>query len=134
MAETKHQRVIDLDDTLLRDMVVQKAEMVEQGRAISKQQEELAKQHEKLGKDLEALTAKLNNQKLNIIRRTQKLAKTVLSEFEIPVTTELRDGKVVLIVTDALTEFKDRFNDFDKWREPVPLSRKEKQKILAANK
>ena len=119
-AENKHQRVIVLDDPLLKSMVLKKGEIVEKGRAISKQQEELAKQHEKLGTDLEALTGELNNHKLDIIRRTQKLAKKLLTEFEIPVTTELRDGKLVLIVSDALGEFQESFKSFDKWKEPVP--------------
>ena len=119
-AENKHQRVIVLDDPLLKSMVLKKGEIVEKGRAISKQQEELAKQHEKLGTDLEALTGELNNHKLDIIRRTQKLAKKLLTEFEIPVTTELRDGKLVLVVSDALGEFQESFKSFDKWKEPVP--------------
>ena len=116
----KHKRVIVLDDPLLKSMVLKKGEIVEKGRAISKQQEELAKQHEKLGSDLEALTGNLNSHKLDIIHRTQKLAKKLLTEFEIPVTTELRDGKLVLIVSDALGEFQESFKSFDKWKEPVP--------------
>ena len=116
----KHQRVIVLDDPLLKSMVLKKGEIVEKGRAISKQQEELAKQHEKLGSDLEALTGNLNSHKLDIIHRTQKLAKKLLTEFEIPVTTELRDGKLVLVVSDALGEFQESFKSFDKWKEPVP--------------
>ena len=119
-AENKHQRVIVLDDPLLKSMVLKKGEIVEKGRAISKQQEELAKQHEKLGSDLEALTGNLNSHKLDIIHRTQKLAKKLLTEFEIPVTTELRDGKLVLVVSDALGEFQESFKSFDKWKEPVP--------------
>ncbi len=120
MAESKHDRVIELEDELLLSMVQQKGEMVEQGRAISKQMEDLAKQHEKLTKDMEALTGKLNNHKLGIFRRVHKLAKNQLAEFEIPVTTEIRKGKLVLVVTDALSEFKETFAGFDKWREPVP--------------
>ena len=116
----KHQRVIVLDDPLLKSMVLKKGEIVEKGRAISKQQEELAKQHEKLGSDLEALTGNLNSHKLDIIHRTQKLAKKLLTEFEIPVTTELRDGKLVPVVSDALGEFQESFKSFDKWKEPVP--------------
>jgi len=54
----------------------------------------------------------------------QKLAKAFLTDFEIPVTTEIREGKLVLMVTDALAEFQDSFRRFDKWSEPVP--RKEK--------
>lgn len=121
----KHQREIPLDDKLLQTMIGQRGELVEQGRAISQQMEDLTKQHEKLGEELGELTVKVNNKKLDIFKRAQKLAKGLLGEFEIPVTTDIKDGKVVLIVTEALEEFKDSFKRFDKWRQPVP--RKEKK-------
>jgi predicted secreted acid phosphatase len=115
-----YERVIPLDDNLLLDLVKQKGEMVDQGRAIATQMEDLAKQHDKLNTEQTALITKVTNKKLDIFKRVEKLAKPLLGEFEIPVTTEIRDGKVVLIVTDALTEFRDSFKRFDKWKEPVP--------------
>jgi hypothetical protein len=121
----KNDRAIPLDDKLLLSMVEQKGEMVEGGRAISKQMEELQKQHTKLADDMTAQMAKVNKKKLEIFKRVEKLAKKFLGEFEIPVTTEIQDGKVVLIVTDALAEFQESFKTFDKFNEPVP--RKEKK-------
>ena len=97
--ESKHDRVIPLEDAILLQMVGEKAAMVEKGRSISKQFEEMQAQLE---------------------QRVEELAKDQLSEFEIPVTTEVRDGKVVLIATDAMAEFKDSFARFDKFKEPVP--------------
>jgi hypothetical protein len=125
----KHQREISLDDALLLEMVQQKGELVEKGRAISKQMAELAKQHEKLNDDITAAMTELNNKKLDIFKRVEKLAKGLLTEFEIPVTTEIKDGKLVLIATEALEEFKESFKTFDKWHEPVPR----KEKKLDAN-
>jgi hypothetical protein len=120
----KHQREIPLDDALLLSMVQQKGEMVERGRTISKQAEELAAQHQKLCDDLNALAVEVNNKKLDIFKRVEKLAKKLVGEFEIPVTTDIKDGKLVLIVTEALEEFKDSFKSFDKWHEPVPKKEK----------
>src|SRR5712671_3058026 len=100
--EDKHQRQIVLDDALLIGMVQEKGEMVETGRSMSRQMEEIAKQHEALGKKLAAHAEKLNNKKLDIFKRVEKLAKGLLGDFEIPVTTQLKNGKLVLIVTEAL--------------------------------
>jgi|SRR5450631_3514004 hypothetical protein len=120
-----HDRVIPLDDALLLTMVGEKAELVEKGRGISKQFEEMQAQLERLHMDLTAVTADVTTKKLAILKRVEQLAKDKLTEFEIPVTTEIRKGKVVLIATDALAEFTDSFKRFDKFEEPVP--RKEKK-------
>jgi hypothetical protein len=120
----KNDRAIPLDDKLLLSMVEQKGEMVESGRAISKQMEEMQKQHAKLGDDMTALMAEVNKKKVAIFKRVEKLAKKQLGEFDIPVTTDIQDGKLVLVVTDALAEFKDSFNTFDKFKEPVPRKSK----------
>lgn len=129
-----HERVIPLDDVLLLELVTQKGEMVDAGRSLSRQAEDLAKQHEKVVEQMTAQATLIGNKKLDIMRRVQKLAKGLLGEFEIPITTELRDGKVVLIVSEALEEFKDSFKSFDKWREPAPISKKEKERMLPAKK
>lgn len=121
MARTdKYQRIIPLDDKLLFSMVQQKSEMVEKGRAISKQLEELAARHEALNTELTSLTAEVTAKKIDIFKRVEKLAKGQLTEFEIPVTTDIQDGTLVLLVSDALSEFHDTFKTFDKWHEPVP--------------
>lgn len=120
----KHQREIPLDDALLLTMVQQKGEMVEKGRVMAKQLEELAKQHEKILDAMTALTAEVTNKKLDIFKRVEKLARKLVGDFEIPVTTDIKDGKLVLIVTEALEEFKDSFKAFDKWHEPVPRKQK----------
>jgi hypothetical protein len=89
MADDKHTRVIPLDDKLLLSMVTQKGEMVEKGRALAKAMEALAKQHEKLHDEMTAITAEVTNKKLDIFKRVEKLAKKLVGEFEIPVTTEI---------------------------------------------
>lgn len=117
----KYEREIVLEESLLLSMVQQKGEMVEQGRAITKQMTELQSQIEKLTKDLTPLTQKVIKHKVEIFKRLQKLTKGRLGEFEIPITADVRDGKVVLRVSDSLAEFKDTFKTFDRFREPVPV-------------
>lgn len=131
MAADKIQREIVLEDKILLKMVQEKGALVEQGRAVARAMEDLAKQHEKLMSQHNELMNTTNNKKLDIIRRTQKVAHGLLSEYELPVTTEIRDGKVVLIVTDGLEEFKGSFKGFDKWKQAVP--RKQKKEPVVAN-
>jgi hypothetical protein len=120
----KFQREIPLDDPALFALVEQKGRLVEGGRALATEMEALAKQHEKLMETMTEQTTKVNDLKRQIIDRVREIADTQLSEFELPVTTEIKDGKVVLIATDGLEEFKDSFRGFDKWRQPVPRKKK----------
>jgi hypothetical protein len=121
----KFQREIPLDDPELFAMVEEKGRLVTGGRQLASEMEALAKQHEKLLEAMTEQTTKVNDIKLQIIARVREIAGAQLAEFELPVTTEIKDGKVHLIVTDGLEEFKDSFKGFDKWRQPVP--RKDKK-------
>ena len=117
-------RIITLDDKLLLAMVEEKGELVEQGRAISRQMEDIMKQTDKLSNASNELAAKITNKKLDIFKRLEKLTKKQLGEFDIPVTTEIRDGQLVLVVTDALAEFQESFKHFNKFKDPVPRKQK----------
>jgi prefoldin subunit 5 len=119
----KNQREIIIDDKLLTSMVVQKGEMVEQGRAIAKQMQELTEQMERLQKQMAPLTEKVIKHKRSIFDRLKKLVGRDLTEFEIPVNADIREGKVVLLVEDSLSVFKDAFMAIDKFKEPVPLKK-----------
>lgn len=125
MADTaKHEREIVLDDAELLTMIQMKGEMVEQGRSMSRRQTDLQSEIDKITQEMGALTSKVINHKLKIFRRIKKLAKNLLNEYEIPVTTDIKDGKPVLLVADALEEFRDTFQGFDKFSEPVPRKKK----------
>lgn len=119
----KYEREIVLEDKLLISMVQQKGEMVESGRAIAKQMQELTEQMEKLQAQMEPLTTKVVKHKRSIFDRLKKLVGRELAEFEIPTQAEIRDGKVVLTVSDALAEFQDAFVSVDKFKEALPVKR-----------
>jgi hypothetical protein len=125
MESSKHQRTIPLDDPALVTMVQEKGQLVESGRAISTEMEALAAQHDKLAKEVSSIAEQTNKLKRKIFKKVEYAAKKLLGDYEIPITTEIRDGKLVLIVTDALAEFEDSFKDFDKWHEPVPRKKKQ---------
>jgi hypothetical protein len=116
----KYQREIPIEDAELLAMVEEKGRLVEGGRQLATEMEALAKQHEKLMEAMTEQTTKVNDIKLRIINRVREIAEAELTEFELPVTTEIKDGKVQLIVTEGLEEFKESFKSFDKWRQPVP--------------
>jgi hypothetical protein len=120
----KFQREIPLDDAALFALVEQKGQLVEGGRQLATDMEALSKQHEKLMEAMTEQTTKVNDLKRQIIKRVREIADTQLGEFELPVTTEIKDGKVILLATDGLEEFKDSFRGFDKWRQALPRKKK----------
>jgi len=109
--------------------VEQKGKMVEDGRAISRELQAAQDQFEKSKKALEELAAKVGDLSRRIFKKVQRSAAKDLAEWEIPITTEVRDGTLVLVVSDALAEFKDEFKKQDKFASPH--AKKEK---LAAKK
>lgn len=116
----KHDREIPLDDSRIFALVEEKGVMVEQGRAMSREIEEVVKQHQALVTKLEMYSAKVNKHKLKIIKGIERSVRPLLGEFDIPVTTEIKNGKLVVIVTDAMAEFKDTFSRFDPFKDAVP--------------
>ena len=120
MAEPKHIRRIELKDEELKALVQEKMDTVSKGRAIAQEMEDFAKLHDKKKKEHEALFADLNRIKLKIIKRVKKVASKELGEFELPVTTELVDGKLMFEITDGLIEFKESYKNFDKWSAARP--------------
>lgn len=108
-------RQITLDDKELYKMVEEKGKLVKEGRGISKEIEELIKQHGVLVKKHDAQLTKVNALKMKIIKRSKKLADKFLDEYEVPVTTDIKDGKIVFTCADTLAEFKKSFKKHDKW-------------------
>jgi hypothetical protein len=95
--------------------------MVAKGRAIAKQIQELQQQIERLQKELSPMTGHVIGLKQEIFRRLKKVVGKDLQEYEVPVNADIRDGKVVLLVSDTLTEFKESFQSIDKFKEAVPI-------------
>jgi hypothetical protein len=119
----KYQREIPLDDEALFALVQEKGQLVDGGRALAAEMEAIAKQHQELMDAMDVQMTKVNELKLRIFKRVRELAAPLLTEFEIPVTTQITAGKLTLVVTEGLEEFKDSFKGFDKWTEPVPKKR-----------
>jgi hypothetical protein len=54
----------------------------------------------------------------------------MVGEFELPVTTALREGKVIFTVANGLDEFKDSFKGFDKWKHALPIKPKKQKEVV----
>jgi hypothetical protein len=128
MPDAKYQRIIEIPDDKLRSLIEEKGKIVDSGRAISRELTGIQEQHEKLTAELTSMAGKVGDLSRKIFDRVKKLAEGQLAEWEVPITTEIRDGKVVLIASDALEEFKDTLKKQDKFAAP------EAPKKLAANK
>jgi|GEM_PF-3125007 len=109
------QRIIELPDAELLALVKEKGQIVEAGRGISRRMQDLVEQHEKLSQEMAVQAGKGGTVARRIFKRIKKLTKGQLTEWEMPLTTEIRDGKVVLIVEDSLETFKAEFRGHDKF-------------------
>jgi len=118
------ERTVILDDQILFDLVTKKGQMIEEGRAISREMEELAKKHQEAHDKQNALITEVNLVKLDIIARLKEVGDQHLGEFEVPVTTAIKDGKIVFTIADSMKEFMKVFKSFDKWREAAPAKPK----------
>ena len=116
----KHNREIPLDDARVFAMVQEKGVLVDEGREMAREVEELGKKYQAAITKLEMHGGKVNKLKLKIIKAFERSIRPQLGEFDIPVTTEIKDGKLVVIVTDALAEFKETFSNFDPFTQAVP--------------
>jgi uncharacterized protein YgiM (DUF1202 family) len=115
MVSKKTERTVVLDDAKLFQLVTKKGEMVDKGRKLSAEMERLAKEHEKVHKEQNDLITEVNKVKLQIIDRVKKVGGSHLGEFEVPVTTDIKDGKVIFTIADSMAEFVATFKKFDKW-------------------
>jgi hypothetical protein len=120
----KHTRHIPLEDKVLFDLVTEKGQIVEKGRAIAVEMEEVSKQFDAVKAKHDIQFDKLHKIKLKIIKRVQKVAAKELGEFEVPVTTDIKDGKLTLEISDSLAEFKESFKTFDRFTHAAPTKSK----------
>lgn len=116
--DNSYQRIIEIDDETIKALVIEKGELVETGRAISREMEALSEQFEKLKKELASQAGKVSAASHRIFKRVRKAVGNQLAEYEIPLTCQVRDGKLVLVVSDALSEFRDEFKKKDKFSAP----------------
>lgn len=116
----KFSREIPLEDAVLFDLVTEKGKIVEEGRDISKEMERVSKEFDALKAKSDKKFAEVHKLKLKIIKRVKKVAAKHIGEFEVPVTTEIKDGKLTLEISDSLAEFQDSFKKFDKWTHAAP--------------
>lgn len=118
------ERTVVLEDPVLFELITKKGEMVAEGRALSKEMEDLATKHKEVHDKQETLITDVNLVKLQIIARLKEVASEHLGEFEVPVTTAIKDGKIVFTIADSMKEFMKVFKSFDKWREAAPTKPK----------
>lgn len=117
--EENFNRTIVLEDSSLKTLVEERDALLEEAGVFVREMEEAAEKHKKANEALIKKARKIDDVKMRIIKKTEKAAKDLLGEFEIPITTILEDGKVLLKVNDAVEEFKARFKKHNKFEVPV---------------
>lgn len=118
------EREIILEDEPLKNLILEKSAIVEEGRKVAVELERLAKEHAVFEQKHNELWEKLTNKKTEIIARLKEVANDKIEMYEQPVTTDIKDGKIVFIVNNALGEFQASWIGFDKWSAVKPDKQK----------
>lgn len=121
------ERTVEIEDAELLELVTKKGEMVEEGRGFAREMERLAEEHKAVHEKLNEKGVEVDELKRKIIARLKDVAGHHVGEFEVPVTTSLKDGKIVFTIADAKAEFENSFKSFDKWKEAQPIAGMKKE-------
>lgn len=113
------EKIKELSDSKLRSMVEEKMRLVNEGRITAKEVEEVAKKHKALVEENQSRMNEINGLKYKIIQRLKKVVE--LDKYEFPITTEIKDGKLILKTENALDDFNEAMEKIDKWKNPSPV-------------
>ena len=114
-----HARTIEFDSPEILALVEKKMELVKEGRAMNDEALALAEQHQKLVEGIATRADEIRNIQLDIIPLVKDICikEELLSEYEVPMTTDIENGKLVLKVEDQMAMFTTKFNSVDKFGE-----------------
>lgn len=130
MEKTKsYENIIEVDSEALRSMIAEKVALVEEGQAYQREAEELEKQHKAFVDKMHEVSDKIRSLQVDrIMPEVKTLIADKLTQYEVPITTEIRDGKTIVITHDLVELYKERFDGWDKWATPLPGVKKEDKK------
>lgn len=112
-------RLIELQNAPMKKLVEQKQALVAKGAKAQEEAEEIVKQHEKKVEEIKKVADDIRKNQNKIISLVKKDCekKDLLTDYEVPLTTEVKDGQLLLTVEDQLEMFKDRMDGVDKFKE-----------------
>jgi hypothetical protein len=123
-----YERVIEVDSDAIRSMIAEKVALAEEGQAYQREAEELEKQHKAIVEKMHDVADKIRTLQVErIMPEVRTLVEDKLTAYEIPTTTEIRDGKTVVVVHDLVELYKERFSDWNKWETPLPGMKKKEE-------
>lgn len=128
--DPKHERVIEFESKEVRELVEKKLELVTEGRKLNDEALEVAQKHQELVEKITDIAGEIRDIQHKIIPMMKDICEeqNLLEEYEVPMTTDLKDGKLILRVEDQMQHFIDRFNSSDKFGE-VPEIKDAKAEI-----
>jgi len=121
--ENNFKREITFENKKIRELVENKLELVVAGRELNEEAIEIAEQHSELVKKIEKTAEKIREIQVKIIHELKKIEKTLdIEEFELPLTTDIKEGILILEVENVLEAFKKKFVSNDKFLD-VPVKK-----------
>jgi hypothetical protein len=121
--ENNFKREITFENKKIRELVEKKLELVVAGREVNEEAMKIAEQHSELVKKIEKTAEKIREIQVKIIHELKKIEKTLdIEEFELPLTTDIKEGILILEVENVLEAFKKKFVSNDKFLD-VPVKK-----------
>jgi len=94
-------RYIEINNAKLLDLVKEKGEIVDKGRNHYKEIEKINEIAIEIGRERNAIVSKI------IELTSQELAKEEIGEFEVAMTTEIKNGVLRVEIVDQIAEYKE---------------------------
>lgn len=113
---TNFARYETIQDEKLKALALKKEQLVLAGRAKAQELEDLAKKHKEISDEVGKMMEEVNEIKRSILKGIGKhLKKMQLGEYESFITTEVKDGDLVVTIVDEFAEWNDVYKKKDKF-------------------
>lgn len=114
--DTNFSRHEVINDDKLKALALKKEQLVLSGRAKAQELEDLAKRHKEIADEVSKMMDEVNEIKRSILKGIGKhLKKMELAEYESFLTTEVKDGDLVVTIVDEFAEWNDAYKKKDKF-------------------
>lgn len=105
-----------IQDEKLKALALKKEQLVLAGRAKAQELDDLAKRHKEISEEVGEMMEEVNKIKHSILKGIGKhLKKMELGEYESFLTTEVKEGDLVVTIVDEFKEWNDIYKKKDKF-------------------
>ena len=116
-------RIIHIEDDDVKSLCNKKLELVKKGTKLNDRALKIAEKHADIVSEINGIADEIRNIQLEIIPKIKEICKKqdILSQYEVPLTTDIQDGNLILKVQDQLEAYRKKLDSIDKFAEVVSV-------------